>query len=596
MSSDIQVQKSKLSEVLYNHRYKIDVFQREYKWQDPQIEALINDLTSCFYKFFQEGDTIESYESYGTYFMGSIVLCRDKKNNLSIVDGQQRLTTFTILLVFLSHLQEQLQLPEDHCKNMTDFLYIKKGGQTSYILNIESRSDIMKLIIESPDSIYQRYEDLMSEPESIRNIVKGYMSIRKFFPEDMITPSRLPLFIEWLLDNVVMVEIMTDNMDNAYTIFETMNDRGLNLRPAEILKGYLLSKIVETHEPEAERKAEEANKFWTERLEEMQSKHEINDSDYFRAWLRSKYAISQRSSKSGSSNEDFEKIGANFHSWVKDNTNRMKLKTADDYFFFIRSDFDYYSSLYEKIAKSKSEFDRGMELLYINSFWTIADSLAFPLLMAPVRKIDDNMAIDRKLSDVARYIDCFANVRTLQNRNITQTSIRNTIFELVKKIRNVDIDTLEDTLCEESSKIMKEGEMIRPFQMMNNFNYYHYFYARIWYALNSDLDFLSLLRSRKQSSYILVRMFLPEDFLLDENDPMLSILPDSIANYCLLKRNNAREYEAIKSFGEKISYLYSNGCFPEIDCLNTNLSPVELIERRDNAIREVARELWTYKR
>lgn len=592
MSSDIQVQKSKLSEVLYNHRYKIDVFQREYKWQDPQIEALINDLTSCFYKFFQEGDTIESYESYGTYFMGSIVLCKDKKNNLSIVDGQQRLTTFTILLVYLSHLQEQLQLPEDYCKNMTDFLYIKKGGQTSYILNIESRSDIMKLIIESPDSIYQRYEELMSEPESIRNIVKGYMSIRKFFPEDMITPSRLPLFIEWLLDNVVMVEIMTDNMDNAYTIFETMNDRGLNLRPAEILKGYLLSKIVETHEPEAERKAEEANKFWTERLEEMQSKHGINDSDFFRAWLRSKYAISQRSSKSGSSNEDFEKIGANFHSWVKDNTNRMKLKTADDYYFFIRSDFDYYSSLYEKITKSKCELERGMELFYINSFWTIADSLAFPLLMAPVRKIDDNTAIDRKLVDVARYIDCFANVRTLQNRNITQTSIRNNIFELVKKIRNVDIDTLEDTLLEESSKIMKEGEMMRPFQMMNNINYYHYFYARIWYALNPEQDFLSLLRSRKQSSYILVRMFLPEDLLLDENDPTLSILPDSIANYCLLKRNNVREYETIQPVSEKMSYLFSAGCFPEISCLNRVVSPVELIEQRDNAIREIARELW----
>lgn len=592
MNNDIQVQKSKLSSVLYNHRYKIDVFQREYKWQDSQIEALINDLTSCFYKFFQEDDTIESYESYGTYFMGSIVLCRDKKNNLSIVDGQQRLTTFTILLIYLDHLQKSLQLADDYSKDMDDYLYIKKGGQKSFILNIESREDVMKIIIENPDSIYQRYDELMSEPESIRNIVKGYMSIRKFFPQDLMTQSRLPLFIEWLLDNVIMVEIMTEDMDNAYTIFETMNDRGLNLRPAEILKGYLLSKIVETHEPESEQKAEDANKFWTERLEEMQSKHSINDSDFFRAWLRAKYAISQRSSKSGSSNEDFEKIGANFHSWVKDNTSRMRLKTADDYFFFIRSDFDFYSSLYEKISKAKCVSTEGLELLHINSFWTIADSLAFPLLMAPLRKIDDNSTIDRKLNAVIQYIDKFANARTLQNRNITQTSIRNTVFELVKKIRNVELSALEEMLSEESVKIMKEEELIKPFQVMNNINYYHFFYARIWYYLNSNQDFVGLLRSRKQSSYILVQVFTPEDFALDENDPLISILPNSIANYILLKRNDARVYETLSSVDEKVSYLISSGCFPEMPCITTDMSPIGIIGQRDNAIREIARELW----
>ena len=236
MGKDIEVQKRKLSEILHNHRYKIDVFQREYKWGTPQIEALINDLTTCFYKSYRDGDTIENYEDYDTYFMGSIVLCRDSRKNLSIVDGQQRLTTFSLLLIYLSHLQDILKVPEFSRKNMRDYLYIVKGGERSLILNIESRVEVMNFLIESTGETYNF--DLTAQLESVRNIIWGYETIKRLFPQDLVTNDRLPLFIEWLLDSVQMVEILTENMDNAYTIFETMNDRGVShhfsVRPFKI--------------------------------------------------------------------------------------------------------------------------------------------------------------------------------------------------------------------------------------------------------------------------------------------------------------------------------------------------------------------------
>lgn len=593
MGNDIQVQKRKLSEVLFNHRYKIDVFQREYKWQETQIEALINDLTTSFYKSYKDGDTIESYESYDNYFMGSIVLCQDKRKNLSIVDGQQRLTTFTLLLIFLAHLQEELKISEEYSKDMDQFFFIKKGGQNSLILNIESRAEVMNLLITEPRKIYEDYDVLMSQPESIRNIVKGYMTIGKFFSDDLVTPDRLPLFIEWLLDNVMMVEILTDNIDNAYTIFETMNDRGLNLRPAEILKGYLLSKIVETHEPEDERKAEEANKFWTERLEDMQMKQCINESDFFRAWLRAKYAVTQRSTKSGAVNEDFEKIGTNFHSWVKDNTSLMKLKSPNEYYFFIRSDFDFYSSLYMKISQYKQEMTDRQELLYINNFWTIADSLAYPLLMSPVTKIDDTDTIEQKLRTVAVYIDKLANIRTLQNRAITQTSVRNLVYELVKRIRNAGLSSVEEILSEELSKNSKDEELMRQFQGMRNINYCHYFYARIWHHISPAGDFAELLRSRKQTSYIMVPIFSADDFTHDDKNPLTTILPGSIANYCLMRRRDAKAFESISVTEDKIKFVLSKNIFPELDGMDlTNKTPFEIIEQRDFAIRNYARQIW----
>ena len=571
MRKDIEVQKRKLSEILHNHRYKIDVFQREYKWSEPQIEALISDITTCFFKSYNEGDTIANYENYDTYYMGSIVLCKDSRNNLSIVDGQQRLTTFSLLLIYLAHLQETLDIPEFSRKNMRDYLYIVKGGERSLILNIETRNQVMDYLIESAGETYSF--DLTDQSESVRNIIWGYDAIRRLFPQDLVTIDRLPLFIEWILDSVQMVEIMTENMDNAYTIFETMNDRGLNLKPAEILKGYLLSKIVEEHDDHNEEKAEDANNFWIQRIDDLQMKARINESDFFRAWLRAKYAITQRSSKSGSENEDFEKIGTNFHSWVKDNTSRMKLKNSDDYFFFIRSDFDFFSLLYMDISRYKREETDPFRILYINNFYTIADSLMYPLLMAPISKIDSYDVRNEKLLLVASFIDK---------------------YELVKKTRGVELSQLREVLRDELNRTIEKDSIYRNLKEMNNGNYFHYFYARILSHLNESAPFADLLRSRKQSSYLLVPMFSEQDLTMNGvADSYRYLLVNSVANYCLMRRRDAKEYEQKVLTIDKLNYLSNHVVFHELASpLSYIESPQSLIEERDRAIYRLTEEIW----
>ena len=68
------------------------------------------------------------------------------------------------------------------------------------------------------------------------------LKISNIFSEEL-KYDKLPLFIEWLKEKVVFVEILAFSDENAYTIFETMNDRGLNLTPTEMLKGYLLTHL-----------------------------------------------------------------------------------------------------------------------------------------------------------------------------------------------------------------------------------------------------------------------------------------------------------------------------------------------------------------
>jgi uncharacterized protein with ParB-like and HNH nuclease domain len=140
----------------------------------------------------------------------------------------------------------------------------------------------------------------------------------ELFPDD-IKGDNLPFFIDRLKYNVVLVEIVAYSDENAYTIFETMNDRGLNLTPTEMLKGFILSRF------NVPSKRNKANEDWKRAINVLKTFDTNEDQSFFQAWLRASYADTIRPGKAGSQNEDFEKIGTRFHSWVRDNLPKMGL-------------------------------------------------------------------------------------------------------------------------------------------------------------------------------------------------------------------------------------------------------------------------------
>jgi uncharacterized protein with ParB-like and HNH nuclease domain len=90
-----------------------------------------------------------------------------------------------------------------------------------------------------------------------------------------------------------------------------MNDRGLSLSPTDMLKGYLLANI----EDEAKRTA--ANARWRERIRELNEAGKEVEPDCFKTWLRSQYATKIRERKKAARPEDFDRIGTEFHRWVR---------------------------------------------------------------------------------------------------------------------------------------------------------------------------------------------------------------------------------------------------------------------------------------
>ena len=91
-------------ELLDAAKYTIDFYQREYAWQERQVRELVDDLTGKFLDFYDPEHERSAVEEYGHYFLGPIVISH-KRGRRFIVDGQQRLTTLTLLLIYLHHLQ-----------------------------------------------------------------------------------------------------------------------------------------------------------------------------------------------------------------------------------------------------------------------------------------------------------------------------------------------------------------------------------------------------------------------------------------------------------------------------------------------------------
>src|SRR3990172_8121445 len=97
---EIRGEAKTIRQLLSGQRYTIDYYQREYRWEAKQLQELVDDLTGKFLDDQQPTDERSAVQGYGHYFLGSIILSR-KNNESFIIDGQQRLTTLTLLLVYL---------------------------------------------------------------------------------------------------------------------------------------------------------------------------------------------------------------------------------------------------------------------------------------------------------------------------------------------------------------------------------------------------------------------------------------------------------------------------------------------------------------
>ena len=430
LENKIEANNRSILEVLDNKKYTVDYYQREYSWEQTHIEQLVTDLCNAFLDNYAPEHQRQDVADYNSYYLGPFVLS-EKSGKRSIIDGQQRLTSLTLFLIYLNNKQKELGVNEP----ISGMIFSEQFGQKSFNIDVPERTVCLDALFNKGE--YTPPEDADA---STINMVARYQNICDAFPVDRIDENVLPLFLDWLRWLVVLVEIVAYSDENAYTIFETMNDRGLNLTPTEMLKGFLLSKYRD------DTKRKQSNDFWKQTIIDLKVFDKEEDQRFIQAWLRAKYAESIRQSKAGSLNEDFEKIGTRFHNWVRDNLSRMDLAKAceDGFDTFINTEFRYYVNAYKRLRNAEESFTPELDSIHYIYQWGIASSLSYPLMLAPLKTTDSVVLANQKMNLVAKYIDIFCVRRSINFRNFSASSIRYTMYNLVKEIRNKDyIELLE---------------------------------------------------------------------------------------------------------------------------------------------------------
>lgn len=466
LKNKIDAKDASISELLKDQKFTIDYFQREYRWQEKHIKLLVEDLTATFLKSHKDGNKRSDVANYQNYYLGPVVFSVDPSSGKkSIIDGQQRITSITLLLIYLNHLQSESKQKV----NISELVFSEKYGDKSFNMSDDARENCLKALFEVGE-----YDVMEGDDETVINMVNRYEDVVQTFSEE-ISEHALPFFIDWFIGNVVIVEITAYSDENAYMIFETMNDRGLNLTPTEMLKGYILSKITDKNQ------RTELNALWKDEIQKLHAYDETADLSFFQAWFRGKYAVSIRPGKVGSENQDFELIGSRFHNWFKDNHKKLfNLNTSEEFYSFFKNQFPFFVKWYINSLKAQAAYNPTLPNLNYIHYWGIAESLQEPLLLAPINYGDDEQEIIDKLNSAAHYIETFTVKRAINYRKFGQAAIKYSMFNIIKLIRNTDLEKLRSHLSNELEQISESWDGVWDFGLHGmNRNFVKHLLSRI---------------------------------------------------------------------------------------------------------------------
>ncbi len=235
----IKIESKDLSvEDLFKDFYTVPDFQREFVWEREQVEKLLQDVEDEF--FDEEGQLIKGPE----YFLGSIVVCRADDGTLSLIDGQQRMTTiYLILCAIRDLLLEAEDTPSATLEGQIAASSINDVGDEVFrhrlVLQYEDSKGILKKVVEASSNL----DKVTEKTTSVERIRSAYWDIVEYLRVNNDTSAKkLKLFYATFTKRVKLIRIITASLTNALKVFETVNDRGVGLNAMDLLKNLLFMK------------------------------------------------------------------------------------------------------------------------------------------------------------------------------------------------------------------------------------------------------------------------------------------------------------------------------------------------------------------
>lgn len=217
--------------------YHIPAYQRPYAWTEEETGTLFDDL----YDFYRSEDAAKD-----NYFLGSIVLIKEDLDRYSdVIDGQQRLTTLSILFAVLTDTFSSNELKVS-CKG-----YLQEAGNPLAGIKAQPRL----FLRERDQAFFNKYiqnvrlneldaiDPASLDTEAQVHIQKNCHVLKERFKDVFSSEEELLSFSYFLLNRCFLVAVYTPNQESAFRVFSVMNSRGLDLLPTDIIKSETIGKL-----------------------------------------------------------------------------------------------------------------------------------------------------------------------------------------------------------------------------------------------------------------------------------------------------------------------------------------------------------------
>ena len=249
-----------------NEQFVIPSYQRRYSWQKKQVNALFQDINSL--------STLE-LDNDG-HFFGMLLLHSNNHtifNKLEVVDGQQRLTTITLLL---KSIQKAFRQIGDTARANNINLYLKSN-------NIQENTSPNKLILGNLDAV--DYNIIMNEDdlEEVKNIkLKEAIILFDELVGNLVANNTLESFWIKLMNIAVIIRLDVGTVKDAYKLFETINNRGLKLSATDIIKNLLFGHASKLNNGD---QLEEVKTIWSDIVTNFDGVNGNNPDIFFRRYF-----------------------------------------------------------------------------------------------------------------------------------------------------------------------------------------------------------------------------------------------------------------------------------------------------------------------
>jgi len=489
-------------------QFIIPIYQRNYDWGTKECKQLLDDI-------LRSG--IE--KNINAHFIGSIVFTKDDLyttsdiNELMIIDGQQRLTTLTLIYIVLYRFYRNKKDDEKAQEIMETYLINKfaNNEQKIKLKSIDSNDEAIKFLINENDP-----SDFTKYSKVIENYIFFYENINEENIDYIIIGLRKLMFVEISLDKT---------KDDPQRIFESLNSTGLDLSQADLIRNYILMDLDKNLQVDLYKN------YWNEieNNARNEARNESLVSDFIRDYLTLK------NKKIPNKNRVYEEFKNKFREFKEnlDNINELKINLEE---------IKRYSKMYNKLVNPDKEENGEIkrQLEYINR---LEINVAFPFLL---RVYDD---YSKNIIDKEIFIDILELVQSYVWRRFIlglPTNALNKIFmTLYEKINTEDyFDSIAYYLVTKggvqrfpSNPEIKECLKSKDMYSINKKNIY-YFFERLENHNNKELVDL-------KSSDITIEHIFPknpnkqwkEHLSAEEYDLMMNTYLNTVSNLTFSANN-----------------------------------------------------------